>query len=153
MGSHIVEGYLMALSITLLGIPRCLQSCRSMIEILSYRTNIVVFQIGNLVYLTRLTLTEKHILQSMITQDARVCSLNEVVEVRHRLLVAQNIGQVVGCHRPCVGVGVNRINISSTKEECFSVFPIGTCHLPVGTSSVKSFLRTFYNSCVCIVIA
>ena len=89
----------------------------------------------------------------MIAQNASVGSLDEVVEVRHGLFVTQHIGQVVSSHRPCVGVGVDRVYVGSAEEESLCVFPVGTSQLPVDTSLIESCLRAVNYCVVCIVIA
>ena len=89
----------------------------------------------------------------MIAQNTSVGSLDEVVEIRHRLGIAQHVGQVVGGYRPCVGVGIDGVDIGSTKEEGLCVLPVGTSHLPVFTSLVEGCLRARYDTVVHVVIA
>ena len=153
VSGYILFGNSLTLGIALFRVPGSFQSRCGVVEIFSHSTDVVILQIGNLVNLTRLTLTEEHILQTVIAQNARVGGFDEVVEVRHRFLITQHIGQVVGGYRPCVGVGIDRVDIGSTEEEGLGVLPIGTGGLPISTSLIEGCLRAIHYGVVCIVIA
>ena len=108
----------MAFGISFSGIPSGLQCCRCIIEVFGNGTDVFVLQFGYLANLTWLPLPEEHILETVIAENTRVGSLDEVVEVGHGIGIAQHVGQVVGGHWPCVGVRVDGIDIGGAEEEC-----------------------------------
>ena len=148
MGGYILLGDPLSLGVALLRVPGGLQRSRGVIEILGHGADVVVLKIGDLVYLARQSLPEEHVLQSVIAQDACVGGLDEVVEVRHGLLVAQHVGKVVGGHGPGVCVGVDRIDVGRPEEERLRILPVGAGGLPVVACLVEGFLRTRYYTVV-----
>ena len=88
------------------------------------KPDVVVLEVGQLTDGAGRTLTEEHIFQTMITQNAGVGGLDEVVEIRHRLLVAQHVSKVVGGYWPCVCVGVDGVDISGSEKESLTVLPV-----------------------------
>ena len=150
---NILLGYLLSLGIALLRVPGSLQCRCGVVEVLGHGADVVVLQRGNLVNLARLALTEEHVLQTVIAEDASIGGLDEVVEVRHRLFITQNVGQVISGHGPCVGVGVDGIDIGGAEKESLGVLPVGAGGLPVGTGLVERSLRAIHYGVVGIVVA
>ena len=144
MGLQIVESLIVS-GATLGSLPRGLQHTSGLIEVLGHGAHILILQVGELTDVARIALTEEHILNTVIAQQARVEESDFVLDIRHDALIAQHVGEGRLIYRPGVGVRIDGVFVGSTKEEGLRLLPVGTGHAPLLASRIKRLLTACHH--------